>query len=265
MVHARTLAVAVLACAQVAGCRGANRATDPNAIVVLHPNLVRDLDPRYALSAHDTKLSRLVAPGLTTVDQPSMEPKLELAAAIEPIDDVTWRVRLRDDVAFGNGEPVTAADVLYTFESAMDPAYKSLYRRAWTERFARIEAIDERTVVFHLQQPLGTLLSDLDFGIVWRGHGRGEGSVVGAGKYRVRSFHPERVVLEANPHRADAPATPVIDVRVVRDSTARVLMLVGGTADLAQNAVRPDLISELTERDNVAVQTGPSAVLTSRS
>src|SRR5690606_15073163 len=127
-----------------------------------------DLDPRFALVAHDTKLSRLVAPGLMTVDNERVEPQLELAASLERLDDLTWEATLRADARFSTGDPVTAEDVAYTFESAMDPAVGSLYRRAWIERFERVEVVDDRTVRFHLVVPTATLPSDLDFGIISR-------------------------------------------------------------------------------------------------
>ena len=50
---------------------------------------------------------------------------------------------------------------------------------------------------------------------------------------------------------------PRLVLRTVRDANARLSMLVGGSADLTQNTVRPDLLSALLERPRVVHASGP--------
>jgi peptide/nickel transport system substrate-binding protein len=254
--------------AALAGCQRTRRTADDTLVVVI-PAAIRDLDPRFAIGNYDTKLSRVIAPGLTSIDQPSLEPRPELAESVTPVDELTWDVVLRDGLRFSDGTALTARDVVYTFESVMDPATGSLFQRGFTERFRAIEALDERRVRLHLVEPLATLLSDLDFGIVSAeaaaaGGGRFRDSrVVGAGPYRVVSTGAERIVLERNPHYfRELPPSPRVVVRTVRDSNARTLMLVGGSADLTQNAIRVDLVDDVLARDRIQVMSGPSAILT---
>ncbi len=263
------LVLATSAALLMASCAVRKRRTPDDTLVVLIENIIRDVDPRFAITNYDAKLSRLVVPGLTTTDQASMEPMLELAASIEPLDPVTWEVVLKDGLRFSDGSALTAADVVYSYQSTLDPATKSMHRRGFSERFTRVEAIDERRVRFHLVQPVATLLSDLEFGIfssaaARRNHGRfPDGMVVGAGAYRLVSYHAERLVLERNPHYfGAAPPMDRIVVRTVRDASARALMLVGGSADLVQNSVRMDLIDDIASRARVHVASGPGAILT---
>lgn len=234
-------------------------------LVVITEGRIRDLDPRFALTNYDNKLSRLVTPGLMSIDQASMEPMLELAESLEQIDDVTWEVVVRSDARFPDGAPVTAADVVYTFTSTMDEAVGSIYRQSWRERIARVEARGERTVRFHLEQPVATFPSDLDYGILSRraAEGAGPSRVVGAGPYHVVAAWGERVWLQRNWHYHGAPpASTFIEVRTIRDANARFLLLVGGDADLIQNGVRVDLVSALERRPELRVTQGPSALLT---
>ena len=73
-----------------------------------------------------------------------------LATEWKRIDDLTLEVKLRDDVTFHNGAPLTAEDVVFTFsperlsgENALlpeGPAYFSV--------LAEVKAIDEHTVHF---------------------------------------------------------------------------------------------------------------------
>ncbi|WP_428263755.1 ABC transporter substrate-binding protein [Haliangium sp.] len=245
------------------------RRTPDDTVVVLFGALIRDLDPRFALGSNDIKLSRLVAPGLTSVDQPSLEPAPALAERIEQRDQLTWDVHLRADVRFSDGSPLTAEDVVYSFSSVLDPEVGSLYRPSFADRFERVEAVGAHQVRFHLAKPLATFLSDLDFGIVSAGAGSApnhrfpDGKVIGAGPYRVASVATERILLERNPYYyGPAPSVERLEIRTVRDANARALMLVGGSADLAQNAIRLDLADAVAERKRVRVESGPSAILT---
>jgi peptide/nickel transport system substrate-binding protein len=260
--RALLLAVA-LACG---ACAGRSRRTPDDTVVVLIEAALKDIDPRFALASLETKLSRLVAPGLTTVDNPTSTPALRLASRLEQLDPLTWEVEVRGDARFPDGTPVTADDVVFTYRSVMDPALGSLHRKPFTERFASIDAIGPRTVRLRLLKPLATLPSDLEFGIVSRAaagpDGRfAGGRVVGAGAWQVESFTPDRVELVRNPAATPPAGIARLSVRVVRDANARVLMLVGGSADLAQNAIRVDLVDKIAERARVKVVAGPSTIL----
>jgi peptide/nickel transport system substrate-binding protein len=251
-----------------AGCGVKSRRTPDDTLVVVIPSLIRNLDPRFALTSWDTNLSRLVAPGLMTIDQPSLEPMPALAESIAKVDDVTWDVVLRDDARFSDGSPVRAEDVAYTIESTMDPEVGSLFRQGFEDRFRAVEVLGPLRVRLHLIEPVATLFSDLDYGIVSakaaraHGHRFPDGKVVGAGPYQVVSRSTELVVLERNPYyHGPSGGTERIEIRTVRDANARTLMLVGGSADLTQNSVRMDLVSDVEARERLRVDTSPGTNL----
>ena len=59
------------------GC--GRRRTSSDTLHVVIESVVRDLDPRFAVTNYDVKFSRLVVPGLTSTDHPSLRPQLALA------------------------------------------------------------------------------------------------------------------------------------------------------------------------------------------
>lgn len=252
----------------VAACSPRHRRTPDDTVVVVVPSLIRDIDPRFASSSHDPKISDLVAPGLTSLNQMSLEPKLELAASIEEVADLVWEVAVRDDARFSDGTPVTAEDIAFTYESAMVEELQSFARKGFSERFEKFEITGERTLRIHLNKPVATLMSDLEFGIVSKTAAGPDmrferDLVVGAGPYRPVEVGGERVVLERNEHYFGEPApSPRLEFRTVRDTGARTLMLIGGSADITQNTIRIDLIGEVQKRGRVKVETGPSSILT---
>jgi peptide/nickel transport system substrate-binding protein len=267
---ARSLAaILVFVLVWVTACEVRVRRTADDTLVMLFDASISELDPRYGIGNNDVKLSRLVAPGLTTVARPSLEPAPELAETIEQRDERTWDVTLRPGLRFSDGTPVTSEDVVYSFMSMLDPAMKSVYRVNFADRFVRVEALDERRARFHLTRPLATFLSDIETGIISAAAARrgqdqrfAGNRVIGAGAYRVASFTTDLIVLERNPHFYGQPARmPRVEVRTVRDANARALMLVGGSADLAQNALRLDLVDSVAGRARIHVTSGPSAIL----
>ncbi len=266
--HSRhnAITLVVIAALTAGACEANRRRTPDDTIVLLIESPMTTVDPRYALTNYDAKLSRLVAPGLTSVDTPNAQARLELADAIDRIDDTTIDVTVRGDATFSDGTPVRGEDVARTYQSVLADSCGSLFSRGFNERFASVEATGDKRVRFKLKQPLATFINDIEFGIV-SFHGAAAGTcrmprVVGAGPYVLQKLTSRSARLTANPYYRTAPKTKNIEIKFVRDAAARILMLVGGSADLVQNAVRLDLIDDVTKRPRVEVKSAPSVLLT---
>ena len=248
--------IAIVGCAALtAACDARDRRTPDDTLVVVLDGVMTTADPRYAASNYDGKLVKLVYAGLTAVDTPTLEPRLDLASKVDRVDDKTFDITLRADARFSDGAPVLAADVAFTYDSVLREDSDSLYHRGFSERFARVEVTGERSLRFHLREPLATFLTDLDFGIVSR-------SKKGAGPFVVRELDAHHVMLARNPHHTPVAQMENIEIKFVVDASARLLMLVGGSADLVQNGVRLDLLDEVAERPRVHLDAAPSALLT---
>jgi peptide/nickel transport system substrate-binding protein len=250
--------------AATVSCEPRTRRTPDDTLVLVIESAMNSADPRAQLSSYDARLAQLVACGLTAVDTPNMQPRLELAAKVEYRDDRTIDVTLRDDVRFSDGSPVTAADVVGTYMTVLAPESTSGSHKMLSDRMTHVEAVSPLVARFHLRAPLATFMSDIDFGIVsFHAGPPSSDRVIGAGPYRLLELTSTGVVLERNPFyfRGQA-AVPRVEIKFVRDTAARVSMVVGGSADLIQNAVRLDLVPTIKDQLRVQVQTGPSAVLT---
>lgn len=68
------------------------------------------------------------------------------------IDDTTYEVTLRDGAVFHDGTPVTAQDVVFSFERVMNPDNKSLYNQ-FIKFLDSVEAKDDKTVTLKLKNP----------------------------------------------------------------------------------------------------------------
>lgn len=133
------------------------------------------LDPHLARSVPAAKVLGDLFEGLVTLG-PDGSLQAGAAAAWSVSDDgLTWTFRLRPELTWSNGEPLTAADFVWSFRRLVDPATGAFYgsnlapiegARAILEGQADpatlgVTAPDERTVVLRLEHPLADLLHRL--------------------------------------------------------------------------------------------------------
>ncbi|WP_312113348.1 ABC transporter substrate-binding protein [Brevibacillus reuszeri] len=113
-------------------------------------------------------------------------------------DGLTWTVHLRNDVKFSDSHPLTAEDVVYTYETAgksgsvLDVTVMK-----------SIEALDDYTVKFTLNHPQSTFVSILvSTGIVPK-HAHGADyskNPIGSGPFKLVQWDVgQQMIVEANP------------------------------------------------------------------
>ena len=160
-------------------------------------------------------------------------------------------VRIRDDMRWHDGEPVTADDVAFSFRTAMDPGV-SFLNSGWFGPYdpEGVEVIDERTVRFaftphsEVLDPWGGLpimpahlLGDVAPDSL-AAHPFGTQCPVGAGPFLFDAYRPgDQWVLRANPgFPQDLGGRPFADryvYRVITSSTTRAAELAAGGVDVA--------------------------------
>ncbi len=179
----------------------------------------------------------------------------ELADYWEVADDgVTYTFYLNPNAIWHDGQPVTAADVIFTFDSVIAEESLSVRRSSVVGALKSHTKIDDYTVQLVAVDRLANFVADTagQFGIlpkhIWEGipfseWGTAAGStgqdptqVIGSGPFRfVEWVRTDHVTLERTPDFWDAQNTPVIDqfiYRVVVDSATAVQTLVTGESDI---------------------------------
>ncbi|WP_232483494.1 ABC transporter substrate-binding protein [Brevibacterium yomogidense] len=123
-----------------------------------------------------------------------------LAETFEPNDDATvWTAKLRQGVVFHDGKPLTADDVVHTFERITDPDDPKS-GAAGLVMLDEVVAIDDHTVEFRLNEANSVLddsVGQYANGVVPRGYDPEK--PIGTGPFKLKSFDPgQSAVLEAN-------------------------------------------------------------------
>src|SRR5580700_483205 len=78
---------------------------------------VTTLDPHFFHLTSNTEIHKAIYSGLVTQDA-DMKVVPDLAVSWRTIDDTHWEFKLRPGVIFHDGTPLTADDVVFTYERA---------------------------------------------------------------------------------------------------------------------------------------------------
>ncbi|MCI0651592.1 MAG: ABC transporter substrate-binding protein [Planctomycetes bacterium] len=84
----------------------------------------------------------------------------------ESPDHLTYRVKLRSGLVWHDGQPFTAHDVVFSYQSVMDDRVKCPAQRTGTEELADVVAIDDLTVEYRHKQALPTSCWNALFSII---------------------------------------------------------------------------------------------------
>ena len=93
------------------------------ALTVANGPDLETLDPQLARSSAALRASRAMFAGLTRIDPATLETVPDLAASWDsPDGGFSWRFTLRKGLRWSDGSPLTAADVVASWERLAAPA-----------------------------------------------------------------------------------------------------------------------------------------------
>ncbi len=193
-------------------------------------------------------------------------------------DNLTYTFKLRPGIKFHSGNPLTAADVVYTFQRVVvlnkSPGF-ILTQFGFTKDnvLEKVKAADDATVVVTVSKPFAPTFflnclnanvasivdsktvkaneKDGDFGNGWL-----KANSAGSGAYIIKAYRPnEQYALEANTawHKG-APKNKRVIVRHVAEPASQRLLLEKGDVDYARNLSKDQLAAIKGKPDMTVVQ-----------
>lgn len=240
-------AAAALLCLCLVGCAArAAQHRDPGTLVILEAGDADSANPLRTNQYYAFLYQNFVFDTLLGNDG-DYRPVPKLATAWKSdAAGTTWTVRLRRGVRWSDGEPFSAADVVWTFDALTDPKTGSPYQGQYAF-IKRVVATDPYTVRFELSSPNATFVANaLQSQWIMPAHafrGLTHAQIahtdfgqhpLGTGPYRLVSWsHDQEVLFAANPYWwGGTPGVRRIDVRVVLDEQGRVDAMLDGSADI---------------------------------
>ncbi|MGY3033963.1 peptide/nickel transport system substrate-binding protein [Bradyrhizobium sp. USDA 4354] len=214
------------------------------------------LDPAKALTQTDFSRGFMFYNGLTTLDE-SLTPQLDLAEEIAPSERATvWNIKLRRDVRFHDGTPLTSADVVYSLQRHKDPAVGSAMRTL-VAPMEEIAATGPNEVRIRLSGPnadLPTIFGNWQCVIVKDG-ATDFRRANGTGPYKCQEFQPgvrSLAVRNAEYFKPGKPYLDEIELFGLTDDQARVNALLAGDMQFI-GTISPRLVPRIISASNLAL------------
>ncbi|HEX6558376.1 MAG TPA: ABC transporter substrate-binding protein, partial [Longimicrobiales bacterium] len=263
----RHLAVALAVAGAVTACRGGGAGAGGQGGTVT-VGLRNDFQPVNPITAGDQYTVELINYGLFT---PLVQYDKDLN--IRPYLAEQWQMtdtavtfKLRRDVKWHDGQPVTAEDVKFTFDMAKDPASASLIGSAYLPNVKSAEVVDSYTVHFTFVRPHAQALEDFWWAPAPRHllqnvsaqdmrNAPFNRQPVGSGPFKFAQWQAsQRMVIERN---ANFPAAlggpPKLDrlvLRVIPEPSTMLSELISGGVQV-DLSVPPDQVSQLKKSSQV--------------
>lgn len=189
------------------------------------------LDPCKGSNSTDYSRHTMFYNGLTYLDA-SLTPRLELAESIENDKATVWTIKLRKDVRFHDGSPLTSADVAYSLARHKDPATGSK-ARALALQMKEIAPKGPNELQITLESPNADLpvIFGVSHFLVIKDGTTDFAKANGTGPYKCQSFEPGvRSIAVRNPEywRNGKPHLDEIEFFGIVDAAARVNALLSG-------------------------------------
>jgi peptide/nickel transport system substrate-binding protein len=250
--------------------------------LVIGANFVlQSLDPGRSIETTTNMINHSVYDSLVTFDGEDLTtPKPRLASAWTVSEDGTsYTFTLQPDVTFASGNPLTAADVKWSFDRVRNLQSNPLFL---IEKITGVEAPDPQTVIITLDTPYPGILpilaspslGILDSALVSQHGGTDAADAAdtdtaeeflnsqsaGSGPYMLTSYLPDQeVVLERNPNYwREAAAFDRIVLRNITEAATQKLQLEAGDIDIA-TGLSQDQVPAMQGSEGVTVKSSPAA------
>ncbi|MEX2542912.1 MAG: ABC transporter substrate-binding protein [Trueperaceae bacterium] len=231
--------------------QGVLKVAVPFAITTLDPQGINGLDIGTTTAANH------IFDTLVVRDSDTFEPSV--AESWSNPDARTWVFKLREDVLFHDGSPLTSEDV----KTSMDRYVELDGPAAALFSPITVTTNGDYEVVMTTEEPMGTLLVNLtrmfigssediateDFGT----------APVGTGPFTIEDFEVDnRVVLSANEdYWAGAPSLDGLELLRIPEVSSRLTALRTGEIDLTW-LIPADQLRQLQEEQNIEIASVPS-------
>ncbi|MDT8310951.1 MAG: peptide-binding protein [Methylophaga sp.] len=244
---------------------------------------LKTLTPLVSADAYSADVQNYVLESLLVRDPDTLKWQGLLADDWQISDDgLTITFTLKRGINFSDGEPLTAKDVVFTFDFIMNEVIAAPRARAYLSRIASVTALDEFTVEFVFSEPYFNSLQLAGSLEIMPAHfysrylenpqtfNESRGLLMGSGPYRLadpENWTPDlgAVELQRNP-RYWGPVNPPFDRilwRIIENDSARLTTFRNGDIDVYNALPREfeDLLEDetITERSQHFEYMSPTA------
>ena len=259
------LFLSILVMAGLGGCTQGSRLPEDTIVVGLGAS-PSTLDPRFATDAYGMRIANLVFQSFMKLDEKgNLSPE---AAESWTYGNKTYTFQLKKGLKFSDGQPVTAEDILFTFQEYQSP--KNPFRSA----FKLIEKVSANSVRGQLvvklrlsEEKANFLRSDLVVAKILPKHLASQESFrklpVGSGSFELVSQSQSQILLKARKdHPVLVPKVGKVLFKIIKDDLTRYQKFLRQELDLLQGELTPGKVKALQKKKGVRVYAYPGESMT---
>lgn len=272
----RLLLAVALACLGMSAVTAPTATADePVRFTVALTNEADSFNPFLGIEAASFEMWALTYDYLISYSMEDMSPQPGLAESwTTSADGLTWTFKIRDGVTWSDGQPLTAADIAYTYNRILDGGPEAATWGSYLNSVSKVTAPDATTLVLTLTEP-NAVLPLVPIPIVpehvWKSISEkqvksyanepADGKpVVGSGPFRFveGTAGGSTYRFEANPdYWKGAPHIDEVVFRVFKSEDTAVQALIKGEVDFVEN-INAVQVKALQGRDGIEAINGAS-------
>lgn len=225
---------------------------------------IKIMNPILSTDAYSALIDGFIFEGLVKADPDTGAPTPWLAEKWDTsADGLTYTFHLRPGVNWSDGQPFTADDAKFTFETILDPKTQTV-RKSLFDKVQTFTVVDPMTFQVKLKEVYCPfLVSSMSFSLVPKHLLQNSADInkddfntkhpVGTGPYTfVEWINGDHVTLQANPHYwGGAPKIGQFIYKVVPNATVLAQQLKTGEVDLA--VIEAKDLADMQKQSNVNV------------
>jgi peptide/nickel transport system substrate-binding protein len=224
---------------------------DPTTFTVGIKQDIDSLNPFTGIVASAYEMYQMNYETLTDYGQKDFSAQPALAESWDTSEDgLTWTYHLRPGLKWSDGQPLTSADVVYTFNRIINGKYEQTNYGNYVAAITSVKATDDTTVVFTVKKPTPVMLhlyvyilpehlwKDIDQKEVRKfANEPGPDGVVGSGPYIVTEHQKGQFLrFKANPnYYGGKPKVDEVVFRVFQNDDSLAQALKRGEIDFADD------------------------------
>lgn len=223
---------------------------EDKTITIAEKAEIKTLDPQKTVDSASLSVIQMINQKLFKIDNDgNIIP--EIAEEVTKVDTKTTLIKIKRDLFFSNGEPVTVDDVLFSLNRAKESP-RMTQDFYMIESFEKVDDVTIKVKTFYEAGNLLHKLASMGASIMnKKALEENENNIIGSGMFKLKEWVAgDRIVLERNEYFKEANSNvKEIIIKFIPEANSRMIMLETGEVDIAE-ALLPLDFQKLSKEDD---------------
>ena len=223
---------------------------EEKTITIAEKAEIKTLDPQKTVDSASLSVIQMINQKLFKIDNDgNIIP--EIAEEVTKVDAKTTLIKIKKDLFFSNGEPVTVDDVLFSLNRAKESP-RMTQDFYMIESFEKVDDVTIKVKTFYEAGNLLHKLASMGASIMnKKALEENENNIIGSGMFKLKEWVAgDRIVLERNEYFKEANSNvKEIIIKFIPEANSRMIMLETGEIDIAE-ALLPLDFQKISREDD---------------